>query len=170
MTHDLHIRWNKIPDPQGHADCLTQLLDDLKPDFQSVSHITTFGKEETKRHFWQSAPAISEVGKAFESDIPTWKIGWWLDPYKSIGGLNEVIPAVSGTLMIVFSVPDYKRYLVQNQSALEHMLGREPREFEGVDSERLEQATRLLHEALYRIGLHPGGPYPPDDFEWKMGL
>jgi len=169
VTHDLHIRWNKIVDPQGHADTLSELLEDLKPDFQSVSYTNDFDKEQPKRRFWQSAPTYSEVGKAFESEIPTWKIGYWLDHYESLGIPDEWIPPTTGSVHLVFSVPEYKRYMVVNQSAFEYMLGHEPREFMGTDSERIDGATRLLHEALYRIGMHPGGPYPPDDFNWNLG-
>lgn len=171
MTHNLHIRWNDLVDPQGHSECLADVLEDLKPDFRSVSYFRPDDTKQPKQRWWQSAPAISEVGKAFESDIPTWKIGYTIKhDSPAFYAYDEIVPPVSGSVFLIFSVPDYKRYLVQNQSALEHMFGHRPHEFEGLDSERVEKATRLLHEALYRIGLHPEGPNPPDDSNWSIGL
>lgn len=172
MTHhNLYVNWDKLPDPQGHADALSAILNDLKPEFRAVG-VTEASHEGPKPRFWQSAPTYSEVGKTFVAEIPTWKIGWWLDHRESpvFYGEDEIVPPVTGSVKLIFSVPDYERYMVVNQSRLAYMFGHQPREFKSTDSERIDRATRVLLEALYRLGMHPEGPYPPSDSNWGLGL
>lgn len=150
MRSELTITWREIEHAEDYADALQAILQDLEWEFREIGYDTK-ATPYHRRRFGQEAPRHSEVGKSFEAEPPIWKIGYG-----------------DGHIILKFSPPNYRRHMVVNQSRLECLFRGDPREFEGMDTERQERATRVLAEGLFRVGLHPGGPTPPATWEWNL--
>lgn len=104
-----------------------------------------------KRRFWHEVPWYSETGKAFTSEEVTWRIGY-----------------TERVLLLSIDFPDYQKYMVVNQSALEYAKLGVPRAYKAFDTERDDKAVSVLYEALHVLGIHPQGPNPPIDWDWDI--
>lgn len=107
--------------------------------------------DQRKRRFWHEVPRYSETAKAFTSEKVTWRIGY-----------------TERALLLTVDFPDYHKYMVVNQSALEYMRFGEPRAYRALDTQRDDKAVNVLHDALYTLGIHPQGPNPPIGWDWDL--
>lgn len=163
----LQIEWDNLERPGEYADALLHELDKLKHRFYEIGWDTKL--PEYKRRFWEKVPAHSVISKSFVSDEPTWKAGVVMNPPTEMERLNPHIKwTATGRMILLFSPPSYEQTYSVNQSPLEYVLFGKPRTFKGRDDVRSEACVRVLGDALYSLGLHPGGPTPPDRWNWNL--